>query len=54
MHSVTCPTCGGLVEVDFIPVAGPVWCHVCQKFFAPPVEPPEQVEDCDGRNGEVD
>jgi hypothetical protein len=54
MHSVTCPSCGGRVEVDFIAVAGQAWCPKCQKLFSPSVEPPKEVKDCDGRNGEVD
>jgi hypothetical protein len=35
MHSVTCPICRNRVEVDFLPVAGGVWCSVCQKLFLP-------------------
>ena len=26
MHSVSCHSCGKSVEVDFLPVAGLVWC----------------------------
>lgn len=37
MHSVTCPSCGTQVEVDFRPIAGLVWCPTCQKLFSPPV-----------------
>jgi uncharacterized Zn finger protein (UPF0148 family) len=35
MHSVSCPTCGTRIEVDFLPVAGKVWCPTCQKVFSP-------------------
>ena len=35
MHSVKCPSCGVRVEVDFVPVAGQVWCPTCQKVFSP-------------------
>jgi uncharacterized Zn finger protein (UPF0148 family) len=58
MHSVTCPSCGQHVEVDFLPVAGQVWCPICQKLFSPQVEPnptqeTKQVEDREDRNGMV-
>ena len=35
LHPVKCPTCGTCVEVDFVPVAGQVWCPTCQKLFSP-------------------
>jgi uncharacterized Zn finger protein (UPF0148 family) len=38
MHSVTCPSCGKCVEVDFRPTAGFVWCPNCQKPFSPPAQ----------------
>ena len=42
MHSATCPSCGTVVEVDFRPVAGRVWCPTCQKLFSQPaaIDPP--------------
>jgi hypothetical protein len=48
MHSAICPSCGTRVEVDFLPVAGLVWCPKCQKMFSPPVlltEETKQVEE---------
>jgi len=36
MHSVCCPSCGTRVEVDFVPIAGRVWCPKCQKLFSQP------------------
>ena len=39
MHSAVCPSCGTRVELDFLPVAGQVWCPKCQKLFAPPAVP---------------
>jgi hypothetical protein len=56
MHSSACPSCGNYVEVDFLPVAGQVWCPICQKLFSPPpvLKPaPEtkQVDGCEDRNG---
>jgi hypothetical protein len=36
MHLVECPTCLNRVKVDFVPVAGLVWCPTCQNTFAPP------------------
>ena len=53
MHYAACPTCGERVEVDFLPVAGQVWCPICQKLFSPQVEPPKQDEDSEGRDGKV-
>jgi hypothetical protein len=35
MHSAYCPSCSRRVEVDFLPVAGQVWCPTCQKVFSP-------------------
>jgi hypothetical protein len=35
MHSAACPSCRNRVEFDFVPVAGLVWCPVCQKLFSP-------------------
>jgi uncharacterized Zn finger protein (UPF0148 family) len=37
MDYATCPSCGTSVEVDFVPVAGKVWCPTCQKLFSLPV-----------------
>jgi hypothetical protein len=34
MHPVNCPTCGKRIEVDFLPVAGQVWCPSCQRAFS--------------------
>jgi hypothetical protein len=34
MHSASCPSCGAVVELDFQPVAGLVWCPTCQKMFS--------------------
>jgi hypothetical protein len=45
MHCATCPICGTRVELDFLPVAGQVWCPKCQKLFSLSVEPPKQDED---------
>jgi hypothetical protein len=51
MHSVTCPSCGKRVEVDFLPIAGQVWCPTYQKLFSPSIEPPKQDEGCEDRDG---
>jgi uncharacterized Zn finger protein (UPF0148 family) len=60
MHSATCPSCGTQVELDFLPVAGLIWCPTCQKTFSPPVvqgiEPllkPEQGDVSEERNGDA-
>jgi uncharacterized Zn finger protein (UPF0148 family) len=54
MHSATCPTCGTRVEVDFVPVAGQVWCPTCQKLFSPSVgsEPGETGDRAEPNNDE--
>jgi hypothetical protein len=60
MHSVNCPSCGTRVEVDFLPVAGQVWCPTCQKLFSPRSFLPEQhsgaeqVDQHQARNGRDD
>jgi uncharacterized Zn finger protein (UPF0148 family) len=37
MHSAACPVCQNRVQFDFVPIAGFVWCPVCQKLFSPTV-----------------
>jgi hypothetical protein len=38
LHPVNCPSYGTRIEVDFLPVAGQVWCPTCQKAFSPQAE----------------
>jgi hypothetical protein len=61
MRGADCPSCGTHVELDFLPVAGLVWCPKCQKLFSPaavsgadPFLNPEQDEVIEERNGEPD
>jgi uncharacterized Zn finger protein (UPF0148 family) len=59
MHSVKCPTCGTSIQVDFLPVAGQVWCPKCQKVFpaSAVAKPPQDTEEPDRRteqNGSAD
>jgi predicted Zn finger-like uncharacterized protein len=49
MHAVSCPHCGTRVELDFLPVAGQVWCPTCQKLFSHPAvsEPAHETDQVD-------
>lgn len=51
MHLATCPTCGTTIALDFIPMAGLIRCHTCDKAFSPsgmPAPEPENAEECKG------
>ncbi len=51
MHIATCPTCGTTIALDFIPVAGLVWCHKCEKGFFPSGVPAPEQEKAEESNG---
>jgi len=53
MHLATCPACGTTIALDFIPVAGLVWCHSCDKVFSPSGIPAQEHEKEEERNGEL-
>jgi hypothetical protein len=52
MHLATCPTCGTTIVLDFVPVAGMVWCHTCEKAFSPSVQAPEP-DKAEENNGDL-
>ncbi|HEV2946014.1 MAG TPA: hypothetical protein VGX70_01470 [Gemmataceae bacterium] len=54
MHLATCPTCGTTVALDFIPTAGLVWCHTCEKGFSPSGMLAPESENAEDSNGEFD
>jgi len=53
MHLATCPMCGTTIALDFVPVAGMVWCHTCEKAFSPSGVPASEPENAEENNGEL-